>query len=170
MNQNNFDLINYNVLLLNRLVDLIDIVDQSKWTLSIKTINGESISRHMRHVYNFYECFLSGFDDTTIDYDARIRDESFEQDINYARTKLVTLISKFSNLDHKDRELSLFLNKSVSKAQIKTTLRRELMNLIDHSIHHGHIIYMGIKNEFPEIELKDEFYSPSTLESIKCAK
>ena len=165
MSQNNLDLIEYNILILNRFIDLIDLLDQAKWIKKNNSINDESVSRHVRHVYNFYECFLRGFNAGKIDYDSRVRDNHFERDISYARTKVSTLIKEFSLIDSQDANLEILLNNSISNSKIDSTLRRELMGLIDHSIHHGHILQIAIKNEFKDIKFKDKFYSPSTLES-----
>jgi len=37
------------------------------------------ISGHMRHIIEFYECFLDGLPAGRIDYDARKRDQSIER-------------------------------------------------------------------------------------------
>ena len=170
MTQNNLDLIEYNILILNRFVDLIDLLDQSKWIKKNSSINGESVSRHIRHVYNFYECFLHGLDAGKIDYDSRFRDSHFERDISYARTKILALVKEFSLINNQDVDIEVSLNRSISHSRINSTFRRELMGLIDHSIHHGHILQIAIKNEFKDIEFKETFYSPSTLESSICVK
>ena len=44
------------------------------------------------------------------------------------------------------------------------------MYIADHAIHHGHIIQIAIQNEFNDLEISDLFYSPSTLESMKCVQ
>ncbi len=170
MSQSNLDLIDYNILILNRFLNLIDLLDQPRWIKKNKSINNESVSRHVRHVYNFYECFLCGFNSRKINYDARVRDNLFEKDISYARIKISTLIKEFSLIDSEDFTLEILLNNSIANSKINSTLRRELMGLIDHSIHHGHILQIAIKNEFKDIDFKDKFYSPSTLESSTCVK
>jgi len=64
-----------------------------------------------------------------------------------------------------DKNLNINMNKSMNSGIINSNVKRELMFLYDHAIHHAHIIQIAVSNEYPNLNFKDEFYSPSTIES-----
>jgi len=163
------NLIRYNVQLIERLIDIIKKFDDEKWSYSIATINNETVGRHFRHISDFYIQFFEGVSDRDINYDERIRNELVEKNPIVAIEVFDEIIKKFDfSIDEKP--IHIRMNLTIYEQKITTTIHRELMNLIDHTIHHGHIIQIAIQNEFPNIDIKDSFYSPSTIASIKCVQ
>ncbi len=60
------------------------------------------------------------------------------------------------------------MNSSVSKQSLYSSSFRELMHVADHAIHHANLVQIIIQNEFPNLDKKCNFYSPSTIDSKKC--
>src|SRR5947199_4753853 len=56
-----------------------------------------SIGTHLRHILEFYECFLDGVDSGHIDYDARKRDQSIERSRTAAAVRIYSLIERLKN-------------------------------------------------------------------------
>jgi len=159
----------YNKDLIKRLIEVINMLDKEKWSRSISSINNETIGRHFRHISDFYIQFSKGAASKYIDYDARDRNEAVEVDPKAAIDVFRELIN-FFKLPLIENPIQITMNSSINNKKIESTMNRELMALIDHTIHHGHIIQIAIQNEFPEMEIKESFYSPSTIESLKCAQ
>src|SRR5262252_9833660 len=50
------------------------------------------VGAHLRHVLEFYQCFLDGMDSSHIDYDSRRRDESIERSRHTAAIAIRSII------------------------------------------------------------------------------
>ena len=163
------NLVKYNVKLIERLIDLIEMFDDKKWSSLISTINNETIGRHFRHISDFYIQFFEGVLNKNINYDKRSRNELVERKPEAAIQVFNEIIKNFNNsLD--DDSIQITMNSTICDEKITSSITRELMNLIDHTIHHGHIIQIAIQNEFTSIDIKESFYSPSTIASLKCVQ
>ena len=88
--------------------------------------------------------------------------------------RILEIISKkiefLNNFNSCNSVVNVGINLSVSNRHLASTVERELMHVADHAVHHGHIIQIIIKNEFHDLDLSVEFYSPSTLEHMKCVQ
>ena len=105
-----------------------------------------SIGAHVRHIVDRYQCFFNGLGAGRIDYDDRKRGTSVETDVHVAAAALTETRGRFEVLDLDAfgaeipvRELVHYNGEPTVAA---STLDRELMGLITHSIHHLAIIAM----------------------------
>jgi len=164
------NLINFNIELINKVIKLI-LPLENIYSNSIKDINDETIGRHIRHIIDFYLCFIIGINKNSfINYDRRQRNKKVENDISTAKKELDKILFFLKSNKHINRKLKVALNFSIAKKYYKSTYERELMHLADHTIHHGHIIQIILNSYFPDFRTDIYFYSPSTLDSIKCVK
>ena len=84
---------------------------------------------------------------------------------NVAKSVIEDILHTFSKNKIEDKTLKIKMNQSMKSGSINSNVKRELMFLYDHTIHHAHIIQIAVSNEFYYLNFKDEFYSPSTIES-----
>ena len=154
-----------NINLIRRLLSLSEFLDNESWTCKVPSINNESIGRHYRHIADFYLQFINGLDSGCVDYDNRTRNLSFEENLDFAKSVLMDISKTLSGYKIEDKNLNINMNKSMNSGIINSNVKRELMFLYDHAIHHAHIIQIAVSNEYPNLNFKDEFYSPSTIES-----
>ena len=159
-----------NIDLISRLLALIELLDNDRWKYKIYSINNETIGRHYRHIADFYLQLITGINSGYIDYDKRARNLSFEENINIAKVTLEEISNNLEAHTIKDKFLRINMNKSMGSGPMDSSLKRELMFVYYHAIHHAHIIQIAVSNEFPNLNFNDEFYSPSTIESLECAK
>jgi len=132
-----------------------------------------SIGAHVRHILERFQCFLAGLPEQAIDYDARKRDKSLESNPQSAAFALASILRRIDELD-----LSQFANNGniaaanvsvresvhpqLGAVLVNSTLERELLSLISHSIHHLAIIAMLAKPL--GYEFGDDFgKAPSTI-------
>lgn len=163
-------LIKHNISLIDRFIPLIDILDDVQWSTKISSINNETIGRHFRHIADFYLQFIQGFQSKEINYDRRGRSEKFEIQSTHAKDVFNKIKKNLLLCSGNEDKIRIRMNQPISPDAIKSSIDRELMFLYDHAIHHAHIIQIAITNQFPELNFKEEFYSPSTLESLECAQ
>lgn len=162
-------LIHFNLSILTNIQNIMSLLDNYRWNKNIISINNETIGRHCRHIIEFYLTFFDGLNNNLINYDSRLRNHQIENDIDYAQKKLNEIKLSLDNIEN-NYSISIILNDTIAESKLDSSVERELMYIADHAIHHGHIIQIAIQNEFNDLEISDLFYSPSTLESMKCVQ
>ena len=78
------ELVQVNVGWLQQALALLDQMDDETFSTSPPGLAPHRVGSHLRHVLEFYQCFLDGLATSRIDYDARKRDESIERRRQYA--------------------------------------------------------------------------------------
>lgn len=133
-----------------------------------KVLLGASIGKHTRHFIEYFQCLLDQIQDPhpVICYAKRKRDLRIESDPDCALKTIQLISSRIEGLHH-DRACQMDYsehNPNAGDANTPSSLERELLYNIDHTIHHLALIRIGLEAIAPEIELPDSFgYMPSTL-------
>ena len=144
---------------------ILSIISQENFTDDPK--GSSSIGAHVRHILDRFHCFFAGLAGASIDYDARKRDPEIEQNVEAAMFALGSVARRIERLHSlpfcseligvKESVLS-----SSPAVEINSTLERELMGLIAHSIHHLDIIAM-LARSFGHHMDSDLGKAPSTI-------
>tara|TARA_B110000858_G_scaffold123333_1_gene140622 strand:- start:10678 stop:11232 length:555 start_codon:yes stop_codon:yes gene_type:complete len=144
---------------------ILDIVSQENFTDTSE--GGSSIGAHIRHILDRFHCFFAGLADTSIDYDARKRDPEIEQNLEAAMFALTSIARRIERLQQLPfcNEL-ITVKESVLPTSpaigITSTVERELMGLITHSIHHLAIIALLARSFGHQMD-SDFGKAPSTI-------
>lgn len=127
----------------------------------------QRVGAQIRHVLEFYECFLDGVESAHVDYDARQRDELLERSRTVAITRMMCIAGRLRAMaglradsvvwtameDHPETTGCRFLMSSVG---------RELQVLCSHTIHHYALVAFTLAAH--GIAVKKTFgVAPSTL-------
>lgn len=125
--------------------DLISCISAKEYAQS----NGRSssIGGHMRHILDRYQSLLAGLNDRHVDYDARKRDKEVESDTDSALFAIASISRRLGELELEESvgapiNVSETVHPLGAAVEITSTVERELMSLITHSIHHLAIINM----------------------------
>ncbi len=106
--------------------------------------NDSSIGVHMRHIVDRYQCFFNGLETGCIDYDDRRRGTRVETEVRMAAGAIAETRGRFRQLglDERGKEIAVseLVHYDGGPTRVTSTLDRELMGLITHSIHHLAII------------------------------
>lgn len=141
-------------------------IDRHTYIQPIPLLSDSTIGQHTRHFIEFFQCLLDQSADGTICYDKRKREKSIEEDPGVAAQQIIEIMLELQH--HSWREMGAIeadygLEEPVT-VQISTSLERELMYNIEHTIHHLALIKVGLKLVFPDLELPDHFgVAPSTV-------
>ena len=99
-----------------------------------------TIGAHLRHCIEYYRCFFSEAERGVLEYDARDRDPILETDLERSKDALIDLIARLRDLPRTelDRPVRLrqVLAPGAAPEAIESSVKRELMSLSDHTIHH----------------------------------
>lgn len=109
-----------------------------------------SIGSHIRHILDRFQSLFSGLPEFCVDYDARKRDKEIESSVDSARFAIASVSRRIQELDLiKLSGQPILVRETVyhrgNPIEISSTVERELMGLVTHSIHHLAIISMLAK-------------------------
>src|ERR1051326_5449975 len=88
-------LIATNVRWLRQALRLLERLDDTVYAATAPGFAPHRAGAHLRHVLEFYQCFLDGLESSHIDYDARQRDESVEHSRSAAAITIRSIIHAF---------------------------------------------------------------------------
>lgn len=124
---------------------LIQLTDE-QYVYSSKTLFGATIGQHVRHILEFYQSALNGFDTKIVNYDHRLRNLLIETNCNFA-IQIIDEINANLALDLTDEMFVLegnFCADEGIEIKIQTSFFRELAYCLEHSIHHQALIKVGL--------------------------
>lgn len=151
---------------LDQVKSLVSALNNSEFTKEVTILSKSSIGKHVRHILEFYLELINGYNGGVICYDNRKRNLAFENNQPLIISKLEDiseLISKFDlnklikvKSNHGLDEYNAILSDS--------SVLRELIYALDHTVHHLAIIKIGIKTEINHVEIdKNLGVAPSTI-------
>ncbi|EAY28669.1 DinB family protein [Microscilla marina] len=145
--------------ILNQLVGLIKQLSPEEYTSPLPLLMDNSISKHLRHIVEFYDCLFKGIADASINYDLRERNPSIENDPEFAINFINNCIQHLSTMELSNDPINLttLLSPEGHEACTLTSLDRELAYNVEHAIHHMAIIKIAIKQCYPHVTLSKDF-------------
>jgi len=150
---------------------LLEEVPGEAYTACPPTIAPHRVGAHLRHILEFYECFLDGLDGSHIDYDARRRDLTIETNRGAALGKIDFIIHRLRT-EHvllADNVIWVRMENAhtanVSQSFMISSTGRELQTLSSHTIHHFALIAMTMRVLGHKVD-RDFGMAPSTLRYV----
>lgn len=128
-----------NLRLLEQGLVLLESLDRDAY--SMKSPMGASVGSHIRHIVDFYQCFLRDVPSLQFDYDCRARDADVEQDVDVAVSRLRAIRESFGAATFDPDATCLCKTEASQPPEFApSTIRRELQHLHAHTVHHFALI------------------------------
>ena len=134
-----------------------------------------AIGGQVRHILEYYECFLNGVESNHLDYDARRRDESLERQRGAAIERFAATMTRLdaNPLLRGDMVVWVRMEDAPPRqdydAYMVSSIGRELQALNTHTIHHYAIIALILRSL--GIETDRSFgMAPSTLRHMNAQR
>jgi hypothetical protein len=127
-----------------QLTETMQNLSDAEYAQPCKTLFGNSIGQHVRHIIELFQCLENGYDEGLVSYDKRKRDVLIETDKHLAEGLLQEI---YKRLDRTDKELRLVANydeSSNDSLEIPTNYFREIAYNLEHTIHHMALIRAGV--------------------------
>jgi hypothetical protein len=154
----------------NSLDDLrhyLTLIDPVVYQSPLELLSGSTIGQHTRHIIEFYNCLLEQNmtgDIPVINYARRIRDIRIETTPDYALACVNRICDQIEEVELGKK---CFLNceeHGQENLQVASTIERELIYNIEHTIHHLAIVKIALKATTPALALPEHFgVAPSTI-------
>lgn len=136
---------------------LIQLLNQ-EYTASLRVFNGATLGKHTRHIIEFFQCLMKSTVEGSVNYDARVRSVRLEEDAAYSVEVIEKIIEYLSENNFDNIGISLVSEfGSDTQVAVPTNFNRELIYLIEHSVHHFALIRIGIQENFGHIHLPEGF-------------
>jgi hypothetical protein len=143
---------------LNQLKDLLNQLNPSEYTEKLTVLNNSSIGQHVRHTIEFFQCLMKGTVSGIVDYDGRERNLLIENNLPFTLTILTEIESRIMTESKMNQSVKILVNYGERDAEyIESNFLRELVYLIEHSIHHFALIRIGIQENFGHILIEPDF-------------
>ena len=154
-------LVQTNVGWLKQAIALLEGMGDDVFTLSPPDLAPHRVAGHLRHIIEFYECFISGLTTSFIDYDSRKRDGEVERSRSAAIAR-IHRIGKQLEAITADRPLYVRMEDAEEDCRLSSSINRELQVLSSHTIHHFALIAVTLR-AFGVSVTADFGVAPSTL-------
>lgn len=138
-------LIEANVTWLRQALALLDELADKTYTASPRELEPHRAGSHLRHIIEFYECFLDGLEFAHIDYDARKRDVSIERSPEVAAAKIRSIINRLETDPLLRGDAIVWVRMEASGSFLTSSIGRELQVLSSHTIHHFALIAVTLR-------------------------
>lgn len=168
-------LIDINVRLLCQALGLLDHLDDITYSTAPPGFAPHCVGGHLRHILEFYQCFLNGLDSLRVDYDARRRDEAVERGREPASSVIRSIIRSLETCAALREEAVIWVRMEAAEASnvrdpfMKSSITRELQVLSSHTVHHFALIAITLRMH--GVDLDPDFgMAPSTLSYLASKK
>ena len=161
-------LIEMNVRWLRQAVRLLDRLDDAVYSTTPPRFAPHKAGAHLRHILEFYQCFLEGVDSSHIDYDSRRRDKSIERSRAAASAAIRSVVRRLRTDPALAGERVLRVrmedadSSGVRESFMESSISRELQVLSSHTVHHFALIAMTLRMHGVRMD-PDFGMAPSTL-------
>ena len=158
------ELVQTNIGWLRQAQSLLKGINDSVFSTSPRGLAPHKAGSHLRHVLEFYECFLSALPGGPVDYDNRKRDESVEKSREAAAARIGSIIERLEEVRSLSPDLSLSVRMENDEfgEYLRSSVGRELQVLSGHTIHHFALMSMTLRVHGVDVD-PDFGMSPSTL-------
>jgi hypothetical protein len=163
-------LIAANIRWLRQALRLLERLDDTVYFAAAPGFAPHRAGSHLRHVVEFYQCFLEALDSSHIDYDARRRDEAMERSRDAASMAIRSVIRALETRRGLEERI-VWVRMEDAKATgmrdsfMESSISRELQLLSSHTVHHFALIAVTLRAH--GIQMEPDFgMAPSTLRHL----
>ena len=159
-------LIAINTRWLEQAYDLVARLDDRLYSTAPAGFAPMRVGAHLRHILEFYQCFLNGIENFHVDYDSRRRDLAIEQSRSTAMSATQAVMTRLRTSPELRGDCTIWVRMEDAGAApepyLTSTIARELQVLSNHTIHHFAMIAVTLRLHGVAVDA-DFGVAPSTL-------
>ncbi len=137
--------------------EYLEYLTEEAYARPLEVLGDASIGQHTRHFIEFFGCLLAQCKaGSAIDYDSRQRDLLIETQPAIAQAKIEAIQEALHDLP--DQACCLQTTYEGAEPVVtNSSLHREVLYNIEHTIHHFAIIRIGLRICAPDLQLSEHF-------------
>jgi len=146
-----------NVLETNR--KYLNQINEADYVKNFSVLNGRSIGYHTRHVLEHLQCIIDQSSSGVVNYGLRQRRTEIEKDKSRALEAIDQLMYDLPTVTfEKDLMLEIsFDDNPEDYFYVKSSIERELIYNLEHTIHHNSLILQVLSEMDPQFEMPEAF-------------
>lgn len=150
----------------HQIKELLLQLEAHQYRRPLDEFDGSSLGQHFRHILEFFQCLEAGLEAGMVDYASRKRNLMYEDQPGLAAQAFSDVMDTLGRFpDTYVLEVKAEFG-GLERPVYQSCLGRELLFIYDHAIHHLAIIKIGLRCQFPSIQVDRNLgISPSTLKS-----
>jgi uncharacterized damage-inducible protein DinB len=132
---------------LGQITALLDIVQQQPEDAIETLLVGAQIGAHIRHVHDHFSAFFHGCECGTLDYNRRTRNSPAETELGVCLCQHGRILETLKNHASNRSDLRIISEidcRTSRNVELDSTIDRELLYLINHTIHHVALISLKL--------------------------
>jgi hypothetical protein len=145
----------------------LGVIEPVLFQAPLDILSGSTIGQHTRHIIEFYNCLIEqtqAHEIPVINYADRRRDYLIESQPDHALTYVETISAQLRELDPSIQCLLSCAEHGRDDVMVDSTIGREMIYNIEHTIHHLAIVKIALRSNAPTIALPEHFgVAPSTI-------
>src|ERR1051326_9087149 len=144
-------LIAINIGWLRQALDLLERLDDTVYSATAPGFAPHRAGAHLRHILEFYQCFLEGLNSSHNDYDSRRRAETIERNRHAASMAIRSIIHSLETRNRLREERIVWIRMEDADASavrdcfMESSISRELQALSSHTVHHFALIGVTLR-------------------------
>jgi hypothetical protein len=154
-------------IVLNDLRHYLSVIEPVIYQAPLDILSGSTIGQHTRHIIEFYNCLIEQNEDQSepvINYAKRRRDFVIESQPDHALQYVEMICRRLQELNAGRNCMLDCTEHGQENLLVSSTIGRELIYNIEHTIHHLAIVKIALKATAPSIDLPEHFgVAPSTI-------
>ena len=168
-------LVETNVRWLRQALLLLERLDDTAYSTPPRGFEPHKAGAHLRHIVEFYRCFLEGLESSHIDYDSRRRDPGIEVRRDTAAFAIREIVKSLRTHCELQGQRVLWVHMEdadgspVCESFMESSVNRELQVLSSHTVHHFALMAMTLRMHGVEMD-PDFGMAPSTLRYLASRK
>jgi hypothetical protein len=145
---------------------VLEQLEPHEYRRPLPEFEGSTLGQHFRHILEFFQCLEKGVPAGMVDYASRERNLLYEDNPGVALSAFDAFAEALPSLNLSENVEVKAEFGGVERPCYTSMVGRELMFAYDHAIHHLAIIKIGLRCQFPHVQVdKDLGVSPSTIKA-----
>lgn len=145
----------------------LEVIEPVTYQARLDLLSDSTIGQHTRHIIEFFNCLIDQADKgphPVISYALRQRDYRIESDPGYALQLVQQICEQLEYLEPNKGCLLDCAEHGQADLLVPSTIGRELIYTIEHTIHHLAIVKIALRATLPSLPLPEHFgVAPSTI-------
>jgi hypothetical protein len=145
----------------------LSVIEPVTYQAPLDVLSGSTIGQHTRHIIEFFNCLIeqsSESESPLISYSKRRRDFLIESAPDHALQNVLQICERLHDLETEKTCWLDCAEHGQENLLVPSTIGRELIYTIEHTIHHLAIVKIALKASTPTLALPEHFgVAPSTI-------
>ena len=152
---------------LTQLQQVLSELSDTEYERTLPILSQASLGQHTRHIIEFFQVLVTGYNEGMINYDKRQRNHLLETNRSIALRELSEIADQLSLADKEVLLTGRYSHETSEEITVRSTFHREILYNLEHAVHHMAMMKVGIRHTTNVTVAADFGVAPATIEYKK---